>query len=363
VDTDGKICKEQRIVEMKQLSTLSEILQASGSELQIYEMGRQVQVINKQDFYQMEIAARPYPAPIKQHARFALCFWQKQQSNTPYIWFLQLPVDEQGFIHLGARDQFITLVIDAMGQQLNQQPSEQQQQALANNQYIYKPIEEKLAFFNAIYKRDCRLPPSEHYTAVRQYLADETRWEQWQKLALQGLADLVARLDKEGNSKLLCDALPKLPIEVTQKTLELLEHVQLDQQLSHCIAQLHQSQLEKNEELASVYLRALNGAQVSQLTKKAIILQLNTAKSVHSFIAIAGRLWPHLSDPDLLKHFFEALAKQQDQQLFYQIFSDLVFIPQLRSFVLAQLRDPNNSPALQGAVAQLLQLYQAKQTH
>ncbi len=363
MDTDAQIANQQRIIGMKQLTTLSEILQASGSELRIYEMGRQVQCIDKQDFYQMEIAKRPYPAPIQQQARFALCFWQKQQSSTPYIWFLQFPVDEQGFIHLAARDQFIALVIDAMGQQLNRQPSEEQQQALASNQYVYKPIEEKLAFFNAIYKRDCRLPPSEHYTTVRHYLADENHWEQWQQLALQGLADLVARLDMDGNSKLLCHALPKLPIEVTQKTLELLEHVKLDQQLSHCLARLHQGQLEQNEELASVYLRALNGAQVQQLTQKAVLSQLDNAQSVHSFIAIAGRLWSHLSEPELLKNFFEALAQQQDQRLFYQIFSDLVLIPQLRSFVLAQLRDPANSKSLQYAVAQLLQHYQAKQTH
>lgn len=352
-----------RTVTMNKLSTLSEILQASGSDLRVYEMGRQIHHISNQDFYQMEVAKQPYPAPIQQHARFAVCFWQKQQSTTPYIWFLQLPVNEQGFINLAARDQFIQLVIEALGQELNLKPSEEQQQALANNQYIYKPIEEKLAFFNALYKRDTQLAPSEHYLAVRRYLQNDGEWENWQNLALQGIADLVARLDRDDNSKLLSQAFPHLPLEVANKTLELLEHAKLDQQLSHVIASLHQQQLLSNEELASLYLRALAGASVKPLTHQAIKQQLANANSIHSFIAVAGRLWQSLSDPHLLKYFLETIADQNDPELFQQIFADLVFIPSLRSFVLAQLRDPNNSEALQLSIAQLIKLYQSPKHH
>lgn len=352
-----------RIVTMNKLSTLSEILQASGSELRVYEMGRQIHHISSKDFYQMEVAKLPYPAPIQQHARFALCFWQKQQSTTPYIWFLQLPVDEQGFINLAARDQFIQLVVDALGQELNRQPNEEQQQALANNQYIYKPLEEKLAFFNALYKRDSQLAPSEHYLAFRRYLQNDEEWDNWQSLALQGIADLVTRLDRDDNSKLLNLAFSHLPLEVANKTLELLEHAKLDQQLSHTLAHLHQQQLLEDEELASLYLRALAGASVKPLTQQAIELQLSKAKSVHSFIAVAGRLWQSLSSPNLLRFFFEAIAKQDDPELFQQIFADLVFIPSLRTFVLSQLRDPNNSEALQLSIAQLIKLYQAPKHH
>ncbi|MDO6765036.1 DUF3549 family protein [Agarivorans sp. 1_MG-2023] len=348
---------------MKKITTLSEILQLSGSELRVYEMGRQIHHISNQDFYQIETSKQPYPAPIQQHARFALCFWQKQQSDTPYIWFLQLPVDEQGFINLGARDQFIQLVIDAMGHQLNQEPTEEQQQALANNQYIYKPIEEKLAYFNAVYKKDCQLPPSEHYLAVRRYLSADSSWDNWQALALQGVADVIARLDRDENSKLLSAAFHKLPIEVANKTLELLEHASIDQQLSQCVAQSHAEQLEKDEELASLYLRALAGSSVTQQINKSIMLQLENAASIHSFIAVAGRLWQQLAEPNMLKAFLEALSKQQDPELFQQIFTDLVFIPSLRSFVLAQLRDPSNSPELQVAIQQLLDLYQTPVRH
>ncbi|WP_411991035.1 DUF3549 family protein [Agarivorans sp. DSG3-1] len=348
---------------MKKITTLSEILQLSGSELRVYEMGRQIHHISNQDFYHIETAKQPYPTPIKQQARFALCFWQKQQSDTPYIWFLQLPVDEQGFISLGARDEFIQRVIDAMGHQLNQEPTEEQQQALANNQYIYKPMEEKLAYFNAVYKKDCQLPPSEHYLAVRRYLSADSSWDNWQTLALQGLADVIARLDRDENSKLLSSAFHKLPIEVANKTLELLEHASIDQQLSQCVAQSHAEQLEKDEELASLYLRALAGSSVTQLINKSIMLQLENATSIHSFIAVAGRLWQQLAEPNILKAFLEALSKQQDPELFQQIFTDLVFIPSLRSFVLAQLRDPSNSPELQVAIQQLLDLYQKPVRH
>ncbi|MGY5452916.1 DUF3549 family protein [Agarivorans sp. MS3-6] len=348
---------------MDKITTLSEILQLSGSELRVYEMGRQIHHITNQDFYQIETAQRPYPAPIQQHARFAVCFWQKNQSTTPYIWFLQLPVDEQGFINLGARDQFIQLVVEAMGQELNRTPTEDQQHALANNQYIYKPIEEKLAFFNALYKKDSQLAPSEHYLRVRRYLSCDGNWADWQELALQGLADVVARLDRDENSTLLADAFEHLPLEVANKTLELLEHSRIDQQLSHCLAKLHAQHLADNEELASLYLRALSGSSVKPLVNKALLAQLKNATSIHSFIAIAGRLWQQLEDPKILKIFLEAIAKQQDPELFQQIFADLVFIPTLRSFVLAQLREPTNSATLQAAIETLLQLYHSPRHH
>ncbi|WP_432453863.1 DUF3549 family protein [Agarivorans sp. QJM3NY_29] len=347
---------------MNNTNTLSDILLLSGSELRVYEMGRQIQQIDNQDFQKVETNDLPYPAPIQQQARFALCFWQKQQANTPYIWFLQFPVDEQGFIQLGARDQFIQLVIEALGQQLDQQPNQQQQQALANNQYIFKPTEEKLAYFNALYKKHCALPPSKHYPSVRDYLQGSA-WDKWPQLALQGLADIVARLDRDDNSKLLAKAFPHLPMEVANKTLELLEHASIDQQLSHVIAQQHTLILTRDENLASLYLRALAGCTVPSIVNKALNAQLGAAHSIHSFIAIAGRLWRVLEQPHQLRIFLEALATQQDDQLFQQIFADLVFIPSLRSFVLAQLRDPNNSTNLQAAIQQLVRSYQPTTSH
>lgn len=340
---------------MKALSTLSEILTLAGSQFKVYDMGRKIAPIDTQAFYAMETAARPYPAPIAGHARLALCFWSIKTPQTPYIWFLQFPVDELGFIKLAARDQFLHLIVTILGHDLSKQPSEEQAKALASNPCIFRPAEEKQAYFNARLKVDLDLPASAYYEHAQSYLAGELGWENWTSIALQGLADVVARLDREDNSQRLAHALEHLNDQLWVHLAQLLEHQSLDQKMCHKLCQLHAKWLNERPQLSYLLLRAMASSPQTALRQKALKAQLEISSDPQLFVAIAGRLWSDLEDEQLNRLFFNQLAKVKDQMLFNQLFADLVAIPSLRNQVLSRLRDPQRSNELAEAIGQLIQ--------
>ncbi|CAG8998503.1 MAG: hypothetical protein CENE_00454 [Candidatus Celerinatantimonas neptuna] len=340
---------------MKAIATLSEILTLAGSQFKVYDMGRIISKIPTQHFYKMETAAQPYPTPVAGYARIALCFWSIQTPDTPYIWFIQFPVDEQGYIKLAARDQFLQLVITALGQDLSKTPDDSHAKALANNPCIFKPDEQKLAFFNAHLKVDLDLNASKYYEHAQSFLQGNLGWEEWSSVALQGLADVTARLDREDNNQKLCHALPYLNKTIWVTLAQLLEHQPLDQQLTHCICQLHQQWLKEQHPLSHMLLRAMASSPFNTLRQQALQRELTVSKDPQLFIAIAGRLWADLNNETINKTFFEALAKLHDQTLFNQLFADLVAIPMLREQMLTRLRDPNRSPDLAMAIGQLIQ--------
>ncbi|MFM2485842.1 DUF3549 family protein [Celerinatantimonas yamalensis] len=340
---------------MKALATLSEILTLAGSQFKVYDMGRRISVIDTQSFYAMETAARPYPAPIAGQARFALCFWSLQTPEQPYIWFLQFPVDELGFIKLAARDQFLRLVISTLGDDLRQTPDEAHSKALASHPCIFRPNDEKQAYFNARLKVDLELPASKYYEHAQAYLSGQIGWENWASVGLQGLADVVARLDREQNSLRLSQALAHINETLWVHLAQLLEHQPLDQRLTHKLVELHQQWLATHPQLSNLVLRAMASSPFSVLRQKALQAQLQQAQDPQQFIAIAARLWLDLVNPTLNKLFFEQLAKLADASLFNQLFADLVAIPTLRDEVLMRLRDPDRSDTLAAAIGQLIQ--------
>lgn len=340
---------------MKALTTLSEILTLAGSQFKVFDMGRRIAPIDPQQFYDIESATLPYPVPVANHARLALCFWSIQTPDTPYIWFLQFPLDEQGYLNLGARDQFLHQVIQALGHDLSKEPNEEQQQALSQNPAIFRPTEEKLAYFNARLKAELDLPASQYYEHAQAYFSGDLGWDNWEGVALQGIADLVARIDRESNSQRLAMALPHLNETTLVALAQQLEHQSIDQTLTHQLLECHQQWLNERPWLALLMLRATASSPFASLRQKALSYQLQHIDDIQQLIAIAGRLWQDLAAPELNREFFEAVAQQQDPQLFAELFADLVAIPQLREECLFRLRDPNRSPKLAEAIGQLIQ--------
>ncbi|MEI8631801.1 DUF3549 family protein [Vibrio sp. PP-XX7] len=81
----------------------------------------------------------------------------------------------------------------------------------------------------------------------------------------------------------------------------------------------------------SAIVRALSGAPDAQLTQ-VIESILATPALCHQeiLIAIAGRSWSVLRQPELAERFLIRLAQIGNQSLFNQLFADLVMLPELR---------------------------------
>ncbi len=339
---------------MDTIHTLSALLQQSNCQYQVFDLGRRIRRINNDNFSQIEQGQLPYPFPMQRKAHLAIAYWNELKQ--PWIWFLCFELDERGLFKQSDIGNFIRYVLEAMGTHLGKSMSEEQQQKLANNPYTYKPQEDKMAVFHSQLRSHLDFPASRYYEHAQVYFSGELGWNNWQTVGLQGISDICTRLAQENNDLLLAKALPHLPAQPLYALLGVLEHIELPKRITSVLVQLTQQQLDSQETdlfLLAALLRALAGAPseiAGPLLSRVLANPLLSHQEV--LVAIAGRSWHLLQDADNAELFLLRLAQTGNQQLFNQLFADLVMLPELRMIFLPML---NSNPSAELAQA-LLQL-------
>lgn len=338
---------------MSKTPTISELLNISGSQYRIYDIGRKIEKISKADFEKIEDNRLPYPSPSQGHAFVAIAFWQKD-SPGPYLWFVKLPLDERGLLVQASRDHFVAIIVEALGSDLSVDPSSRQEELLKSNPYHFTPSQYKLAFLNSLLKIAIKQPASEFFTSAKSYIEGKVAWDNWHNIGVQGLTDVVARVEDVPH-KTIADALPHLPEQVLLPLCSALENVSLAPELIEQIIEQLQA-----DTLATTTQSALTRALASSCQHPYVINHFSTlltskeiALNEELLIIIAGRCWQVLQMPALMMAFLEALVCAEEQQLFPSIFKDLVAIPQIRPILFQCMRDPSRSDALGKAIGLL----------
>ncbi|WP_194089698.1 DUF3549 family protein [Vibrio hibernica] len=352
---------------MNAIHNLSQLLEKSQCQYKIFDLGRRIQSIDHKTFLQVEMAQKPYPYPLQRHAHLGIAYWTEQ--NQPWIWFLKFPLDERGLLNQTDVGNFLRYVTEAMGAQLNQSLTEEQQQHLASNPYTFKPKDDKMAAFHSLIRAHLDLPTSQYYEHAQHYFTGDLGWNNWQTVGLQGITDICARLSNNQNTVAIRKALPSLTKNVQchpalYVLLGALEHVNLDDKLSLRIAELALEESNKDQPdlfLLSAFVRALSGGNINQL-QTVIEALLAKPELSHSeiLIAIAGRCWSQLATEARAIKFLLRLAQTDNQNLFNQLFADLVMLPELRVTFLPLLHN-TPSPELANALITLQQQTKSSQ--
>ncbi len=332
---------------MESLTTLDQFLTQAGTQYQVYDLGRRVVPLDHNLFRRFEAAELPYPYPRAQHAWLGILFWDPRHSAQHFVWFLKLPLDEQGKLNPAARSQFLNMVVEALGQDPAATLAPEQQERLNNNPFTFTPGQEKMALFHARVRQQLAQPPSVHYEAARRYLCGESDPQQWQALGLQGFADYLCRLPLKEIPKVTA-TLGELPFAPRQVLASLCEHLTLDDAIADAwLAQARQHSASPAQLLA---LRAVAGSPLQRQQGLDLLLTQPTLDD-DTLITIAARLWQGL-DPQRLHRYLVHLAKAEPT-LFEQLFVDLVAIPQLRGAILALVQSPECPRALSDAILTL----------
>ena len=332
--------------------TLTALFQQAGTELKIYDMGRRIQALGSDQFLRIEQMQTPYPSPYLQHAWVALLLLNPENRKQNAVWFLKLPLDEQGFMVGAVRDDLLGRLLSNVEKSHAGVP---QEDALKENPFSFKPSDEKMAIFHALAAREAGESASSHYESVQAYLQASDLGDQWQHLALQGLADFVVRLDQADNEASLSEKLDKIPQGLETHILGLLEHAHYTEVLRAKLLELLDAALkDANCEAIRVALliralspSALNPSITSLLGK---LLTLPTGENAEVLSALATRCENWLMEPALLHQFLEKLARGEAGQLgFSRILVDLMFLPVHRVLILRSLRQPEVSAELKAA--------------
>ncbi|MEZ8144006.1 hypothetical protein A1OO_21510 [Enterovibrio norvegicus FF-33] len=339
---------------MENTLSLNAIFSQANCEFLAFDLSRRVTEISNKDFTAIEENRVAYPFPAQQHAHMGIAFWQPNQ--TPWIWFLKMPLDERGLLQQAALGNFIQYVAQAMGASFDKTLTEEEQEKLAANPYTFKPQDDKKAMFHAFLTDKLQQPASQYYDHAQHYMSGELGWDKWQGVGLQGLADLSVRMERHNNATRIRKAMSNMPDTPKYALLGCLEHCDIPDALAERIEECMDTILAAGNAdlfLLAAHVRALAGASPEKC--QSVIermLAIPALRHREMLIAIAGRCWQSLANDTLLDAFLIAVAEQSDQAFFQQMVADLVMIPSLRPQVLALLHG-SASTELMNAVQHL----------
>lgn len=313
------------------ITNLAELLSESQSDFVVYDLGRRVQAIDADTFSAICAQQRPYPYPLQDHAWFAVVFWPQRTAEQPepFLWFLKMPLDERGLLNHAAQQEFMTHVIAMLGQQITGALSDEQEQQLQQSAYLFTPSEAKRAAVHAQLTARWQRPPSRYYDAAQSELLQPTA-EGWQKLGIQGIHDVAARLhDDTKTTTAITENFAQYPEPLQNALAEALEHTNAPQTMQ---APLLACLTNDSAQVRLNSLRALAGF-ASDVTLQQHLAQRMHGATADELVIIVARLWPALCG-DLMEAYLLRCAELNNSALFAGIVRDILRLPDTRIFAL-----------------------------
>jgi uncharacterized protein DUF3549 len=342
------------------ITTLSEFLHQSGAKYRVFDLGRRVVKLSPDDFVNFEWAKKPYPYPFQQTALFGVIFWNPAKPEQHYVWFLKFPLDEQGLLIQAARDEFLVMLLDRVGESmLAAEQGKNIEGALKDSAYTFNPREEKMAAFNAQATKSLAAKPSKFYQDAFMYFTGKKDANDWHALGMQGVADVAVRLEDHQETLGLIETIPTVPDEPFTILSTFLEHAEPAAGIVEVLIQRVNMELQEKQpdiDRVCACLRAASNSPATGLVDQMVIrvLKHKCSEDIEILAIISGRIWRVLEQKMICNLFLEQLAKTEyGYSGFSQLLSDVMFMPGMREHILQGLRSPDRSEKLSRYVGRM----------
>lgn len=339
------------------VTTLSEFFHQIGADHRVFDIGRRVSQLTAEQFVGFEAAQTPYPQPCQRCALMAIIFWDPDHVARHYVWFLKLPLDEQGLLQQANRDAFLKMLLERVGECILAGDNDQQiQNVLQDCPYSFMPTEEKMAAFNAQATKSLALPASSFYEDALAYFTANKPIEAWPSLAMQGIADVAARLDEQQQIVSLIATIPQLPREVVTVFSHFLEHGQPEANLAKVFCLRIDKELQQQQpDIMHICacLRAISNSTATSLVEQTVtqVLADECSHSIEILATLSGKIWWVLAQDVICQMFLERLAANDvGQQGFNTLIADVLYVPAMRLHIMKGLQASQRSKQLSMAI-------------
>ena len=297
--------------QQNKITTISEFLLHAGTEYIVLDVSRGRHVLDNQYFFDIENNKDVFPRPRQNNAWLCIMFWNKNESAEHYIWYLKLPIDERGLLQAAARDQFLQILIEALGTQM--QLNDSVEAGLPENPFVFTPSQQMRADCNAKFKSILNMELNEEAKLAQRYLSTPSVID-WQTLSVQNFADALAFIKHEDLSQALKDNLYQYPQPVLNCLFAGLEGMELSETDTDLIATFVKSAKDITKALG---LRAISLGNMD-IRKKTIttLLENSSDLDVELLVVIAGRHWQCLENIKLLSLYMQRVAEVTSEQKF-----------------------------------------------
>lgn len=343
------------MTQAQQINTLSEFLLQAQTQYIVFDLGRGIKPIENQQFFDWENQLAPCAYPRQEHAWFCICFWNESESHERYIWYIKLPLDENGLLIQAARNQFLEIVVTALGSQLQHTSNEEAQ--LPENPFVFQPNQQQLADCNAHIRKALK-QTRVGGNKVFQYMQAPSV-QDWQVLSVQDIADYVSASDSSDSCPVqlaLAKHLKNLPAPMLSCLFASLECIKINEFLTKTIIDFYSSCKEpvlRHLSLRSLsYCGPLNVSLANNFVKQ--LISQEEALDIETLVLIAGRYWHILNEESYLLLYMDKVAAiDGSYALFLGIYADLVKVPSCRESMLGLLRNTKRSDLVSQGIGKL----------
>jgi len=316
------------------ITTFSELYELAQTHIEVFDLGRQLQCINSDDLYKIEVGELPYPFPFKESAHIAIITWHPDHPERHSIWMFKWALDERNVVQISAQQNCLERVIKS----LTTKDEDERRRLLQDHPFHFKPNEIMQSCFHAKASAILNQPVSKYFASTRQYFLSENQTANWQEIGIQGVGELVWKLqdtDKAHIIKHFNDYAKPAQLCL----LACLEHSNDDAKFSQQL--IERVQLDEFE-LFSHLIRAVSKTAKDPIITKWIHKLVNENSQLHieCLLAIATRAYLALGDDIVMINLFHQLAQRSHIDTIDIIAKDLARIESLRKFVVKALRVP-----------------------
>ncbi|MDT0593689.1 DUF3549 family protein [Glaciecola petra] len=330
------------------ISTLSEFLLQAQTQYLVFDLGRGIRKIDNQVFFEWENQQEACAFPRQNHVWLCIVFWNEKLSHERYIWFVKLPLDEQGLIIPASRDQFLEIIVQALGKELEH--NEDKQAKLPENPFVFTPSQQQLADCNALIRASIGIIATPSEKALQYIKAPKI--QDWSVLSVQEIADLICFADKNTQAS-IAQQLPHFAPPVLSCLFASLENNIVEDCLLNALIAYHENS--NDVTLSTLCLRAMSFQPNDRCIKyvKNIVLNNNDI-SLDTCVVIVGRFWQLCEDDNFLVALMHKIATiDESAELFKSLYADLVKIPSIRTAMLGFIRNEKRSDAVANAIGHL----------
>jgi hypothetical protein len=339
---------------------LTRYLSELDGQYRIFDVGRRIRKLDKNQFQHFESQDIPYPFPYLQHAWLALFITQKGQLGNETLWFLKWPLDEQGKLIPYVRDDLVGRLMA-----LDKQPKvrdSSMEDPLKDNPFSFNPDDIRRANLHSLIQAQMHRKPSEHYDAVVNFLQAGTlnpqHLSEWQHLGMQGISDVASRLESHKSS--LAHCLARMPSEVYLAFAQCLEHQIIPHDIAQAVSVRLNKDLQQDDQVVAVEagMRIIGSCHSDELRINTWKAWLNSTykDQVAVMLTFATRNYDDLAFiPEHIEEFLVSLANLNGNfNSFIKIVGDLLYLPGTRNLLLNVLRNENRPEILAQALQALL---------
>lgn len=331
------------------ITSISEFLLHAQTQYLILDLGRGISHIEQQTFFDWETQQAPCANPRQNHAWFCVVFWNTKASEEQYMWFLKLPLDENSLLEQASRNQFLEIVVKALGNDLAQAKTHQ----LPDNPYTFQPSQQQMADCRAMIQLLLNMSNKVNQRTLA-YMTQPLVGE-WQSLTVQDISDFVCQITESHDCDIqatIARNLPSYPQQVLTSLCSSLEMININNDLTKSLINMYEEVSDSMTK--SLILRSMSSS-ISVHARNFVSQLISTNQfDIEGAIVIAGRHWRILDDATLLAKYFERVCELDNSyELFRGLYTDMVKVPHLRIAILTFIRQPTRSNQISAALDSL----------